>query len=232
MRDWSRDEIIAEIVRLCDEQDIPRRLGVGAGIAESNLRQYAERYGYHTNEGSGYALAGDLMGLQRVLDEMRSDGTPYDCSFGIGQQIVAFCPVGDKTMTPENVLVCREWLFDPANALPLMVGKLTLFFHDPNNPGTDEQGRILYSLAKYNTGRFVMPAGEWAGNVANYQRGLALADAALENFFPEDELTDKERADIRLQLDVLFGYAGRLRAKRDKIAAENAVIAIKDALKL
>lgn len=110
---------------------------------------------------------------------MRADGTPLDCSFSIGQQIVAYAPVGDHTMTPENVLLVRAWLFNPENSIPLMVGKLAAFYHDGANPGTDEEGRTMNALYKYNTGRYAAPGGQFAGNIGNYERGLAQADALL-----------------------------------------------------
>lgn len=150
VRDWSRQEIIDRIIAESDARGIPRRLGIGAGIAESGLRQYAER-----------------------------NGKWPDVSYGIGQQIVLFAPVGDRSDTPANRELVKQWLFDPANAIPLMIQKLAGSFHDPNNPGTTEDERVMMALYRYNTGNYNAPGGIYAGNVGNYQRALAQADRML-----------------------------------------------------
>lgn len=214
MRDWTRAEIVSRIITECDAVGLPRRVGLGCGIAESGLRQYAERWGYHTAEGIRAAETPDIDDDQAVLDQLDADGTPLDVSFGVGQQIVRYAPVGDGTMTPANVLAVRAWLFDPANAISLMVTKLGLFFHDRTNPGIGDEGRGLYALYRYNTGRFVAPGGQFAGNVANYGRALLAADAELATW----EGDDVDLPAIRTQLDAIWGLSRQLEGRRPSAA--------------
>jgi len=179
VRDWAVAEMVALSNQLADEAGIPRKLPLGCMIAESNIRQYAERWGYRTEWGVAAVATPSLDDDQAVLDQIAADGTPLDVSFGAPQQIVRYAPVGDGTMTPANVLVVRAWLFDPANSIPVMVSKLAGSFHDPNNPGTTEDERVMLSLYKYNTGNYRAPSGVFAGNVGNYRQALVRADAML-----------------------------------------------------
>jgi len=144
-----RDWTRDDIIGYADATGVPRRLALGCAIAESGLRQYATR-----------------------------EGVWPDVSYGIGQQIVEFAPVGDGSDTPENRDLVKAWLYDPENAISLMVGKLAQNYSDPHNPGVSEEDRQMAALARYNSGRWIIPS-DFSGNVGNYERGLAQADAIL-----------------------------------------------------
>jgi hypothetical protein len=104
-----------------------------------------------------------------------------DVSFGVSQQIVLYAPVGDRTSSFENVMVVREWLSNPANALPLMVSKLGQFYDVFTGQGYGEEEAIFRSLYRYNTGNVngAPPSGEYAGNVGNYRSAYNAAVAIL-----------------------------------------------------
>lgn len=198
IRAWTRDEIIDGLLLAADERAVPRRLILGAAVAESGLNQFSEHIGKWP-----------------------------DVSYGLGSQTVRFAPVGDKTDTPANRALVRDWLFDPANAIPLMADKLAANFFDPNNPGVTEEDRIRWALWRYNAGSFRRPP---AANVTNYERGLTAADDILNTLVPEEEdvqLTDQERADLTHNLGVAWGLVQKLRAKRDRLEGEQAIRAIK-----
>lgn len=179
VRDWSEREMVDLILYRADYHGIPRVLPLGCAIAESNIRQYAERWGYRTAWGAAAVKTPQLDDDQAVLDAMAADGTPLDCSFSVGQQIVRFAPIGNQTMTPENVLVVRAWLFDPNNSIPLMVQKLADSYHDRVGRGYGEADAINLSLFRYNTGNWSPPSGQFASNVGNYNQALNRARAML-----------------------------------------------------
>lgn len=179
VRDWTQAEMVDLILLRADVHGIPRELPLGCAIAESGIRQYAERWGYRTAWGAAAVKTPQLDDDQAVLDAMAADGTPLDCSFGPGQQIVRFAPVGNQTMTPENVLVVRAWLFDPNNAIPLMTQKLADSYHDRRGRGFGQHEAIMQALYRYNTGGWAPPSGQFAGNVGNYTRALDRARQML-----------------------------------------------------
>lgn len=101
-------------------------------------------------------------------------------SYGLGQQICLFAPVGDHTDTPENRAVCRDWLYDPNNAIPLMAEKLAASYRDRIGNGYSEDLAVMAALYRYNTGGWLPPSGRYAGNVGNYLQALERADVILE----------------------------------------------------
>lgn len=205
MKEWTRDAIIALIIAYADAAGVPRRLALGCGIAESNLRQYAERLGVWP-----------------------------DVSFGIGQQIVLYAPVGNGKDTPENRALVRDWLFDPNNAVPLMVGKLAQAYDDRIKAGYDPKEAEWQALYRYNTGGWAPPSGQYAGNVENYRRALAQADVLLARWAPqESESVDTQaKANISIQVGAIWGLAQLLRKLKHTSIAEQleaAATAVKDA---
>lgn len=213
MREWTREEIIALIIAYSDAAGAPRRLPLACGVAESNLRQFAERYGYHTDEGMVAIETPQTDDDWVVINKMIADGTPVDCSFSIGQQIVVGAPVGDKTMTPENIKYVRQWLFNPENSVPLMVGKLAQSYDDRRKAGYSDVDAQWAALYKYNTNTWLPPGGQFAGNVGNYARGFVQADAILATW--EEEMTPEQKAAIGVALDKLWALASAFAQNND-----------------
>lgn len=189
LRDWTRDEIIAHTIAYSDAAGVPRRLTLACGIAESNLRQYATR-----------------------------EGTWPDVSYGVGQQIVKFAPVGNGKDTPENRELVKAWLYDPENAIPLMVKKLAEAYDDRRKAGYSDADAQWQALHKYNTGGWSPPSGQYAGNVENYRRAFVQADALLATW--EDELTPEKKAAVRVGLDKLWALASAFEQNNDQPNAD------------
>lgn len=78
---------------------LPTRCITAQLIAESNLRERAERWGAWP-----------------------------DISFGLGQQTVKYASVGDHSASPENIALVRDWYFDPAHAIDDCARQLGYFW--------------------------------------------------------------------------------------------------------
>ena len=189
LRDWTREEIIALIIAYSDAAGVPRRLTLACGIAESNLRQYATR-----------------------------EGTWPDVSYGIGQQIVKFAPVGNGKDTPDNRALVRDWLFNPQNSIPLMVKKLAEAYDNRLKAGYSDEDAQWQALYRYNTGGWLPPGGQYVGNVENYRRAFVAADALLAT--REEELTPEKKAEIKVSLDKLWALASAFEQNRDQPNAD------------
>jgi hypothetical protein len=105
-------EDISEIINsVADAYDLPPRVLLATGIAESNLNQYAERWGNWP-----------------------------DVSFGIWQQTVAFAPFGDQSQSEQNIAYVREKLFDIPFAADVAAAQLSRFWHKYGD-GPETMGR-------------------------------------------------------------------------------------------
>lgn len=185
---WSRQDIIDRTIQECDARGVPREGGLALEIAESNLDQYAERWGYETEYAKNLIAMIGTYGLdyegewgnnrtetgRQAFDAMIARinaKTPHDISFGVGQQIVKYAPVGTGEYDFENVMTVRSWLFDPGNSIPLAIEKYAGYY-DASQPNA-----VLRALCLYN-----WPGGGGApyqGNGANYRRAIAQAEAIL-----------------------------------------------------
>lgn len=188
VRDWTRDEIIARIIAYSDAAGVPRRLSLACGIAESNLRQYATR-----------------------------EGKWPDVSYGIGQQIVLYAPVGNGQDTPENRAVVKQWLYDPENAIPLMVGKLAANYDNRIKAGYSEADAQMLALAKYNSGQWTIPS-DYSANYDNYRRGFIQADAILATW--SEPVTPEAKATIATSLHKLWALASAFEQNADQPNAD------------
>lgn len=188
MRDWTREEIIARIIAYSDAAGVPRRLSLACGIAESNLRQYATR-----------------------------EGKWPDVSYGIGQQIVLYAPVGNGKDTPENRELVKQWLYDPENAIPLMVGKLAANYDNRIKAGYSEADAQMLALAKYNSGQWTIPS-DYSANYDNYRRGFIQADAILATW--SEPVTPEAKATIATSLHKLWALASAFEQNADQPNAD------------
>lgn len=226
---WTNDDTFRLTARTCDELQTPRKLGMRCVIAESGGRRDAERWGYWTEEGRRAAEQRDFPAIQRVLDKMAAarythgvDMT-YDASFGAGQQIVIYAPVGNRKMTPENCLAVREWAFNPFDAVPLMVWKLTIHYDRFRGMGDDDETAQLKSCYVYNTGELdgSPPGGVWASNALSYRQAGQSALYHLERLGLQEEgdVTQETIERVRAELVRLDAQAGGLAANGDHESA-------------
>lgn len=161
-----------------------------------------------------------------LLDIVRTEEP--DISFGLGQNIVMYAPVGDGSHTLENIKLVRDWLFDPNNAVPLMVGKLAQNYDNRIKAGYSDIDAQWAALYRYNTGTWLPPGGQYAGNVENYRRGFEQADAILADLPPQEEDVNAQQvAAIKTQLDAQWGTLDEL--ERAIAAMRRSIAAIKDA---
>lgn len=189
----------------------PLLLPVRLSIAEAGLRWDAARWGYYYRDrGELAAMRGDLAEVAEVLRLMRLDDTPFDCSWGPGQQIPIYAPVGDRTMAPSNVLLVRHWLLNPFNSVPLMVHKITALYWRFRDLGDGDETAQLKACYAYNTGDLegTAPGGRYASNAVAYQLAgprarAVLADVGIE----EDEVPLEAIAAIRTELHKMYAQA-------------------------
>ena len=192
---WDRDRVVDECIQEASERGVPAALLLTGAIAESGADAVNDdRYGTLTGWGKDIVTLAETYGIDTPGEwGLPGDGetgrdawaalmakTWPDVSFGVGQQICLFAPVGDGTRSFENVMLVREWLSNPANAVPLMADKLAAFYRI-FRVSYDEDEAIRRSLYRYNTGNIdgTPPGGQWAGNVAGYERALVAARAIL-----------------------------------------------------
>jgi len=207
---WTRYDVARLVVREADQQNVKRKLALRTGIAESGLQVYSERWGLHTNEGRAAAEARDFAAIERVLAKMRADKHTYDCSFGVGQKIVIYAPVGNQTMTPANILEVREWLFNPYNAVRVMVDQIGGLYRHFLAWGKDDEQTQLMALYAYNTGKMdgTPPDGEYASNAIAYQRAGVEASVLMAVLGMGDEDMDQAAiSEIQNVLDSMFARA-------------------------
>lgn len=99
-----------------------------------------------------------------------------DVSFGLGQQAVAYAPVGDGTNTDANIDLVRAWLFDRDNAIETAARHLARAYAVARQAGDDS---LLGGLIVYNAGHYPYPESDywtrWAGNIANYRAAIEWA---------------------------------------------------------
>lgn len=161
----------AEMLRLSDEIDLPRIVTLTCTIAEGGRYQYAERWGHLTNEAKDAIARQDRAALQSVIDRVRASRYPHDFSWGPTQQVYLYAPPSDKSYSIENMLLVRQWEFEPSNVLPLMVQKLKGYY----KPW--EADAVIRACHRYN-----YPAGDGrpaepridANYRQAYQRALAM----------------------------------------------------------
>lgn len=100
-----------------------------------------------------------------------------DVSFGLGQQTVAYAPVGDGSADPANIERVRTWLKDRRNAIGTAARHLAADYAVARAAGDDS---LLGGLIVYNHGSYpVAGASYWtiyAGNLANYRAAIAWAE--------------------------------------------------------
>lgn len=166
---------------------ISLRLALGIAYAESKLNERAERFGVFTAEAQAAEAAGDFVKLQSYID-----AAWRDVSFGIAQRIVPYHWAGDHTQRVANVLGVRAAVFeDPERD----VREMCLWLRDDYRRalGADLSGIgndvELGAAIIYNAGHWPEPNEVYwrthAGNIDNYRRGFAWADAKLAELAAE-----------------------------------------------
>lgn len=234
------EQVTAVCVQAADRSQLPRRLFVACGIAESNLAYNAERYGTETGYAKNLIKAIGLYGIDEVGDW---DGTGRsmtgrqawdalmartwpDVSHGILQITAQHSSFfGDGSWSFENVMAFRQAAFSPALTLEWAIPRFKVYY----KPWEDDAA--WKALNRWN-----FPAGNgqpWHGNGENYRRALAQADAILAVW--RDDMTPEQKEQVVGALHELWALAGGLRANNDVVNAdyiEQRVITIKAAVGL
>jgi len=150
-------------------------------IAESEVNQYAERWGTQTRQALSYLEAGDMRSLQRVIDSQWPD-----ISFSYSQAIVLYHRLGNHEATVENVLAVRTQSFaDPAENLRHMAEKLDSCLAQASGRPLDRVNgdRELAALVCYNAGHYPSLHSYWwttyGSHVSRYQAALHRARTEL-----------------------------------------------------
>lgn len=150
----------------------PRVVGVTSKQGTSLARwinTYAEQHGAPPQGLLALILA------ESGLDEQAARyGAWPDVSFGLGQQTVAYAPVGNQQNTPENIAFVRDYYCsDPQTAIRDAAKQFGAYYR--------QAGDWRDALSKYNGG----PAATWTSiptaNRANYQLAYNRAAAYLED---------------------------------------------------
>jgi hypothetical protein len=174
---WTREQILAAVAEQARLKGLPPRLPLACVIAESDLNQYAERWGTLTAAAKTAIVSKDRAALERVLADLKVVGADKDISFGLAQLNVAF--LAGYAYDPDALLLLRAKHFDPGITLPIMGQRLREALNAvvlPPNLATDAQ--VLEALYRYN-----WPAGNGKPftptHASNYQRGLEAAKQLL-----------------------------------------------------
>ena len=156
--------------RIARDVGIPRRLLLAVADAESGFSPYAQRWGRRTREAVQAITISDYGWLAAIV------ATEWpDISFGVGQMIVRWHYLGDRTATLSNVLEVRQSVFDnPAEDLRQMALRLRWYRACiiTNGPDlTPVQGDIdLAAAVAYNAGHYPPTRPYWLAFSANVRR--------------------------------------------------------------
>lgn len=228
----NREQVISACVQAADRSQLPRRLFVACGIAESNLAYNAERYGTETGYAKNLIKAIGLYGIDEVGDW---DGTGRsmtgrqawdalmartwpDVSHGCLQITVQHSSFfGDGSPSFENVMAFRQAAFSPHLTLEWAIPRFKAYY----KPWEDDA--VWKALNRWN-----YPAGNgqpWHGNGENYRRALREADAMLAAYQPisgpqGDDVSPEAIEAIRAVLDGMYARASAHRVNGNHAEAD------------
>ncbi|MCX6020481.1 MAG: hypothetical protein NTZ05_01895 [Chloroflexi bacterium] len=129
----------------------------------------AERWGAWTDEAEDAIDDGDDEALAWIISQAKPD-----ISFGPGQKIVQYAPVGDQTHTVANCLFVRQYIFDHREQATYWAAQqlASILPYVDNDP--------LRAMVVYNSGGDNL-FEDWyrakhAGNIKRYEHALEIAE--------------------------------------------------------
>jgi hypothetical protein len=187
--DTQGQDISSSFIQGASAAEIPLQLALACGQAESSLDPRAERWGKETTEAKQAIAQQDWTALQGIITRAGSD-----VSFGIGQRVVRFHYTGDRSMTVQNCLAVRQYVFDHEDQdIREMCAFLRPRYQAAQTADLTPVGGdvLLMALCAYNAGHPPLPTESYwvdrAPTVQRYRQKLLEAQTILATLNAAEE---------------------------------------------